>query len=167
MLVVIAVIGIIVAIAVPTMGSITDKADIAKSQRNAQNVCSLHAAALSVGVLFSSTDKGGILDEIISGKTSSAIAGSKFQMSSLSVDEKVATLEYCSFDSVTGQMIYNPNGGEESTSEPPWESVGMWHNNSLANQLNIFNQIWPEYDLRTEPAVDQPDHSFILRRLKM
>ena len=49
MLVVIAVIGIIAAIAVPMIGNITASAEANATRRNAQNVASIYSAALAAG----------------------------------------------------------------------------------------------------------------------
>jgi prepilin-type N-terminal cleavage/methylation domain-containing protein len=67
MLVVIAVIGIIAAIAVPTIGSITRKANEAKARRNAQNLAAVGASAQAVGYEYISTTKEGAADELVAG----------------------------------------------------------------------------------------------------
>lgn len=77
MLVVIAVIGIIAAIAVPNIGKITDSAKDSTLRRNAQNIASVFASAQAVGWDFSKssgtgttiTAKGTVINAVITGAT--------------------------------------------------------------------------------------------------
>ncbi len=77
MLVVIAVIGIIAAIAVPNIGKITDSAKDSTLRRNAQNIASVFASAQAVGYDFSKssgtgttiTAKGTVINAVITGVT--------------------------------------------------------------------------------------------------
>jgi prepilin-type N-terminal cleavage/methylation domain-containing protein len=61
MLVVIAVIGIIAAIAVPNIGRINDAAKDATYKRNAQNIASVFASAQAAGYDFSKTAGTGVV----------------------------------------------------------------------------------------------------------
>lgn len=69
MLVVIAVIGIIAAIAVPNIGRINDSAKDATYRRNAQNLASVCASAQAAGLDFvgTSTNKTTIIGKVITG----------------------------------------------------------------------------------------------------
>ncbi len=71
MLVVIAVIGIIAAIAVPNIGRINDSAKDATYRRNAQNLASVCASAQAAGLDFvgTSTDEAAIIKKVITGNT--------------------------------------------------------------------------------------------------
>ncbi|MAS93025.1 MAG: hypothetical protein CMO55_07485 [Verrucomicrobiales bacterium] len=66
MLVVIAVIGIIAAIAVPNISKINDSAKDAAARRNAQNIASVYASANAAGHSFG-TDVDGIIAAIRTG----------------------------------------------------------------------------------------------------
>ncbi|MFT4549512.1 MAG: prepilin-type N-terminal cleavage/methylation domain-containing protein [Pseudoalteromonas tetraodonis] len=67
MLVVIAVIGIIAAIAVPTIGSITKQANTNKAKRNAQNLASVFASAVAAGAEATGANDKAICDLLIAG----------------------------------------------------------------------------------------------------
>ncbi len=74
MLVVIAVIGIIAAIAIPNIGKINDSAKDARARRNAQNIASVYASAQAAGYDFNddaatADDVGALIDVIATGKT--------------------------------------------------------------------------------------------------
>ncbi|MEZ5330188.1 MAG: type II secretion system protein [Verrucomicrobiales bacterium] len=87
LLVVIAVIGLIAGIAIPSVSKVTDKAKTATAQKNAQMICSLHSSARSAGAGFVSSTRGGIIDELVIGVTGT-IVDSSFQMSALSDVDK-------------------------------------------------------------------------------
>lgn len=78
MLVVIAVIGIIAAIAVPNIGRINDSAKDATLRRNAQNLASVHASASAAGAPLTATTVSGAIDEIVGGVTVPAGDGGPF-----------------------------------------------------------------------------------------
>jgi prepilin-type N-terminal cleavage/methylation domain-containing protein len=88
MLVVIAVIGIIVATAVPTIGSVTKQANDAKVRRNAQNLAAVGAAAQAVGFEYVSTTKNEAVAELITGVTGTGqFANNVFRVPNLSGDD--------------------------------------------------------------------------------
>lgn len=80
MLVVIAVIGVIAAIAIPNIGSINDSAKTSTAQRNAQTLASTVGAAIAAGYTFTATDVPGVVDEISTGitVTDGPFSGKKF-----------------------------------------------------------------------------------------
>ena len=122
MLVVIAVIGIIAAIAVPSIGAINDKANAAKAKRNGQTIASLFNASRGVGASYASSDTSGIIDELVIGKSGIELGGSEFKMSSLSDEEKLAAMDYVSYDSASDLMDYYPDGGavQEAAAAAQW-----------------------------------------------
>jgi prepilin-type N-terminal cleavage/methylation domain-containing protein len=69
MLVVIAIIGIIAAIAIPNIGSINQAATDAAVDRNAQNAASIWNAAVAAGYAPTATTEQGALDAIELGVT--------------------------------------------------------------------------------------------------
>ncbi len=111
MLVVIAIIGIIAAIAIPNIGSINDSAREATAQRNAQSVASVLNAAAAAGVTFVGTemDTGAkILDKAEAGVSplDGAFKGKKFTVGDIDDDEEGRAAAYLSFDATNNQVIY-------------------------------------------------------------
>ncbi len=109
MLVVIAVIGIIAAIAVPNIGRINDSAKEATNRRNAQNLASVYASANAAGHTFAGADEEAIVAAIVGGYTISVddqgpFAGTFFGVPGLSDNDQKAALDYLKIEG--GQLIY-------------------------------------------------------------
>ena len=69
MLVVIAVIGIIAAIAIPSIATVNAAATKAEQQRNAQTVCSIFNAGQSAGCAWVTTTMAALFTDMITGRT--------------------------------------------------------------------------------------------------
>ncbi len=120
MLVVIAVIGIIAAIAVPNIGRINDSAKDATYRRNAQNVASLFASAQAAGVDFASASavEADIIGAIITGATvsdaDSPFNGTYFGVPGLdstgAISETAGAAKYLQWDATSRQLLYT--GGQ-------------------------------------------------------
>lgn len=119
MLVVIAVIGIIAAIAVPNIGRINESAKDATARRNAQNIASVYSSAQAAGYTFggTSTDVGTIITAVKAGYTisdnDSPFNGTYFGVPGLDADASTdanGPLKYLSWDSNSGQLLYT--GGQ-------------------------------------------------------
>jgi len=120
MLVVIAVIGIIAAIAVPNIGRINDSAKDATYRRNAQNLASVFATAQAAGVDFSSasTDEADVIEAVIAGATvndpDSPFNGTYFGVPGLdatdATDESEGAAKYLEWDDTSKQLLYT--GGQ-------------------------------------------------------
>lgn len=121
MLVVIAVIGIIAAIAVPNIGRINDSATDAKARRNAQNLASIFASAQAAGHDFSSAGTvttvggtGGLIDLITTGHTitdvDSPFYESFFGVKGMDVtaasDTNTGAAKYLTFDGDSNMLLY-------------------------------------------------------------
>ena len=107
MLVVIAVIGIIAAIAVPTIGNITKQANISKAKRNAQNLASVYSSAVAAGASFASSDEDGIVGELVTGVYGGAEGGfdsTLFRVPNMSTDEQTDAKGYLEY--ADGQLQY-------------------------------------------------------------
>lgn len=116
MLVVIAIIGIIAAIAIPNIGSINDSAKQATAQRNAQSVASVLNAAIAAGV--DPAAPGGEAEAITDGATAVAAAvagvapttgpfkGKTFQVPSMAAAEQTAAAVYLGYDSTNKSVLY-------------------------------------------------------------
>ncbi len=154
MLVVIAVIGVIAGIAVPTIGNITSNADEGATKRNAQNLCSLHTAAVAAGYDFNTEDKSEIAAQLKTGVTGPAIAGSDFRLK-LSDGEVDDALAYCSYDPISGTMTYSPGGGEAALSSP-YDWQGWQINPERPGSGMYMGEAW-DWDAGGETA---PAHTF-------
>ena len=113
MLVVIAVIGILAAIAVPNIGKINDAASDSKDRRNAQQIASVCNAAAAAGLDFvgAETDKAVVVGKIITGDTvkdgSSPFFGNYFGVPNINADDKADALTYLEI-STDKQLRYAP-----------------------------------------------------------
>lgn len=113
MLVVIAVIGIIAAIAVPTIGNITEQANKSKAKRNAQNLASVCASAVAAGAdLGSSSTVNAIVNQIVSpgltGSKDSGFDSTVFKVPNLSDQEKMSASQHLSYDVQAKMIVYSP-----------------------------------------------------------
>ncbi len=111
MLVVIAVIGIIAAIAVPNIGRINESAKEATARRNAQNIASVFASAQAAGLRFggASTSEEDIVDAIVLGDKVDEAGPFKdtwFGVPGLTDDDRDAALTYLAYDPNSGQLLY-------------------------------------------------------------
>lgn len=129
MLVVIAVIGIIAAIAVPNIGRINDSAKDATKRRNAQNLASVYASAQAAGYDFGKTGGTGaaisseatVITNIINGATlsgssfaSSPFNGTFFGIPGMKISEAISETDgaakYLTWDVASGTLRYT--GGQ-------------------------------------------------------
>ena len=112
MLVVIAVIGIIAAIAVPTIGNITEQANNSKAKRNAQNLASVCASAVAAGATFGSTSVGDIVDALVdtgvTGSVASGFNNTLFKVPNLSDTEKGNAEKHLTYDAQAKMIVYTP-----------------------------------------------------------
>ena len=116
MLVVIAVIGIIAAIAVPNIGRINDSAKEATARRNAQNVASVFASAQAAGLNFAqaSTTPADIVTAVVTGAKvteKGPFENTWFGVPGLTADDQTAALTYLTYDTNSAQLLYNGNVG--------------------------------------------------------
>lgn len=121
MLVVIAVIGIIAAIAVPNIGRINDSAKDATYRRNAQNLASVFASAQAAGHDFSvggTLNEKKIIEGLVTGATindaDSPFNGTYFGVPGLDVVDAVSETDgaakYLEWNAASGQLLYT--GGQ-------------------------------------------------------
>jgi len=116
MLVVIAVIGIIAAIAVPNIGRINDSAKEAVARRNAQNLASVFASAQAAGLRLGGAS---VAPAVI---TTAIVTGAKviekgpfentwFGVPGLTTADQTAAVKYLSYDANSGQLLYRGDIG--------------------------------------------------------
>jgi len=115
MLVVIAVIGIMAAIAVPTIGNMTAQAKLNKNKRNAQSAASVWASAQAAGStqLAGQTDVAGALT-LLAGGTIVGDAAAGFDTTDFIVpltateQANLVTAALLTYDNVSGSLTYTP-----------------------------------------------------------
>ena len=112
MLVVIAIIGIITAIAIPNISNLNESAREAAAKRNAQTVASIMNAAIAAGAshTFSgSTSAADVIDAAEAGisPTDGVFKGKAFTSGPIDDDEEAKTASYLSWDNANGQVKYN------------------------------------------------------------
>lgn len=116
MLVVIAVIGIIAAIAVPNIGRINDSAKEAVARRNAQNIASVFASAQAAGLNFaaSSTTPANIATAVVTGAKvteKGPFENTWFGVPGLTAADQTAALKYLAYDAASAQLLYKGDVG--------------------------------------------------------
>lgn len=111
LLVVIAVIGVIAAIAIPAMSNVLGGSRDAKARRNAQTIAAMYNAALSAGATVDSTSITTIIADLEGGvsPTTGAFAGQTFQISSLTPGEETAAAPFLSL----AGTVLSYNGGND------------------------------------------------------
>ena len=126
MLVVIAIIGIIAAIAIPNIGSINKSARIATAQRNAQSVASVMNAAIAAGAsLGFAADAGGqaVIDKAEGAAdggtniapTDGAFKDKVFTVGDIDTQEEPIAAVYLSYDIDNNQVVYTVNDTTNTT----------------------------------------------------
>ncbi len=109
MLSVVAVIGIVSAIAVPNIGRINESARIAAAKRNAQSIASVCASAQAAGLDFVTDDLTQSIANVVQGGTASegVFAGAFFGVPALSEAERFAATRYLLLDG--DNLVYQAN----------------------------------------------------------
>lgn len=109
MLVVIAVIGIIAAIAIPNIGSVNNSARIAAAQRNAQSIASVLNAAVAAGTSTSGWTDANILAKAEAGvsPTDGAFSGKTFTTGNIDDSEETGINDLIEWDATTEQVKYD------------------------------------------------------------
>lgn len=113
LLVVIAVIGIIAAIAIPNIGNLTAGADVAKNQRNAQNLASVFSAARAAGNTDSFANVTAAVDGVIAGLAGRGSPAASFRVPNMASADRDLALPFLTLSATdaTGQLLYDPAGG--------------------------------------------------------
>ncbi len=126
MLVVIAIIGIIAAIAIPNIGSINESARNAAAQRNAQSVASVLNAAVAAGAeltLDASSDGAAVVAEAQKKNQpkDGPFKNKTFTVGDIDTDEVAKIAAHLSWDNENQQVIYKADitSGSGSSTPPP------------------------------------------------
>jgi prepilin-type N-terminal cleavage/methylation domain-containing protein len=115
MLVVIAVIGVAAAIAIPNIGSVGSSARVATAQRNAQSIVSMYEYGTAAGIVWGGADRNAKIQSVITGAspTDGPFAGKSFKLPNLSTADTQATYPYIGFD---GTDLYYDKAGAQASS---------------------------------------------------
>jgi type IV pilus assembly protein PilA len=111
MLVVIAIIGIIAAIAIPNIGSLNDSARDAAAKRNAQTVASVLNAAVAAGADLGTLADGAAIVALAETGVSpadGAFQGKIFTSGPIDNDEAAKVAGYLTYDASNKQVKYDP-----------------------------------------------------------
>ncbi|MBB5031750.1 prepilin-type N-terminal cleavage/methylation domain-containing protein [Prosthecobacter vanneervenii] len=109
MLVVIAIIGIIAAIAIPNIGNLNASARDASARRNAQTVASVVNAAIAAGVDTTAiTDTASAVAAAEGGltPTQGAFKGKLFTSGAINAEDRSTVISYLSWDNSNKQLNY-------------------------------------------------------------
>jgi type IV pilus assembly protein PilA len=108
MLVVIAVIGILAAIAIPNIGNVNDAAKQAAGRRNAQNIASVFNSGLAAGVDWAATDVDTAVTNVLAGKTAGpgAFDGKTFKVGAIPTSDVTILKTYLAWDAGTATLAY-------------------------------------------------------------
>ncbi len=110
MLVVIAIIGIIAAIAIPNIGNLNDSARQAAAKRNAQTVASVLNAAIAAGANVGTlTDGSSIVAKAVEGVEPSqgAFSGKNFTSGPIDAEDIKSVASYLTWDGDNKQVKYS------------------------------------------------------------
>jgi len=110
MLVVIAIIGIIAAIAIPNIGNLNASARDASARRNAQTVASVVNAAIAAGVdttAITSTATAVAAAETGLTPTQGAFKDKKFTSGAINAEDRASVVSYLTWDNTNKQLNYN------------------------------------------------------------
>ena len=120
LLVVIAVIGIIAAIAIPNIGNLTAGADVAKNQRNAQNLASVFSAARAAGNVEVFADVTAAVDGVIAGLAGRGSPAASFRVPNMADADRDLALPFLTLSApdATGQLLYDAAGAAVPTPTP-------------------------------------------------
>ncbi|MFN0078101.1 MAG: prepilin-type N-terminal cleavage/methylation domain-containing protein [Prosthecobacter sp.] len=110
MLVVIAIIGIIAAIAIPNIGNLNDTARDAAAKRNAQTVASVLNAAVAAGVSTTGWATSNLVTKAQSGVSpdDGAFQSKLFTSGEIDNDEEAGVTAYLEWDDTNKHVKYNP-----------------------------------------------------------
>jgi len=111
LLVVIAVIGVIAAIAIPAMSNVLAGSRDAKARRNAQTIAAMYNAAISAGATVDSSSLTNLIADMEGGVSpaTGAFAGQTFQISSLTAGEETAATAFLTLNGT----VLSYNGGND------------------------------------------------------
>ena len=116
LLVTIAVIGIIAAMVIPNIGSVSSTAKDISNQRNAQSVVAMFQAGSAAGLTWNGATRNAKISSVVAGQspTDGAFAGKTFKVPNLAGTDLSGTYKYVGLDA-DGNLFYDKAGGQSAT----------------------------------------------------
>ena len=113
LLTVVAIIGIMAAIAIPNLGNINSASQAAVNRRNAQSIVNTYHSGLAMGIAWSGTDRNSKIDAVIAGQTapSGIFAGQKAKAQGITGDLLAGVYPYIGANT-GGDLLYDTTGGQ-------------------------------------------------------
>ena len=107
LLVVIAVIGILAAIALPALTGVFNTSTNAKAHRNAQMICSVYSTARAAGASIQGATIPAITNSLVTGVAGrTPFADTKFALSPLSPKEIGLAAQFLTYEQTTGGIVH-------------------------------------------------------------
>ena len=117
MMLVVVIIGVIAAIALPNIGSINSAANSAVVERNAQSIVSTFTAGQAAGVTWVITSRNNCIADVVAGELApvgSSFAGQKFKVPSVTGADLIGTYKYIGIDS-NNNLFYDKSGNQPAS----------------------------------------------------
>lgn len=113
MLTVVAIIGIMAAIAIPNMGNINASSQAARDQRNAQSIVNMYNSGLAMGIVWVGADRNAKIDSVIAGQTATGgiFQGNTAKAGGVTGVLVSAVYPYVGY-STNGDLLYDKSGGQ-------------------------------------------------------
>jgi prepilin-type N-terminal cleavage/methylation domain-containing protein len=112
LLVTVAMLGVVTAVAIPTMSHTYGSTEAARNKRNAQSAVMVYTSAVAAGATFSSPpgDITGVLTELDAGKNGSGpLSNCSFRLPGLGSVETTAMLDYLEYTPAEGGLLLKLN----------------------------------------------------------
>jgi type IV pilus assembly protein PilA len=116
LVVVVAIIGVMAAVAIPSLSNVSGSAQLASCQRNAQHVVSIYAAGATAGVSWPGTTRNGKIASVVTGgsPTSGVFITKIFRVPDLTGTDLTGTYPFIGFDA-NGDLFYDMAGHQSSS----------------------------------------------------
>ena len=116
LVVVVAIMGVIAAVAIPTLSNVSGGAKKASSQRNAQHVVTIYEAGAAAGIKWSGSDRNSKIASVIAGAqpNDGPFAGKTFTVPNIGGTDLTDTYPYIGYDA-SGDLFYDEAGAQSST----------------------------------------------------
>ncbi len=113
MMTVVAIIGIIAAIAVPNMGNINASSQAACNQRNAQSIVNMYNSGTAMGIVWVGADRNAKIASVIAGQTATGgiFQGNTARAGGITGDLVAGTYPYIGTNTA-GDLLYDSHGSQ-------------------------------------------------------
>jgi type IV pilus assembly protein PilA len=117
LVVVVAIMGVIAAVAIPSLSNVSGGARKASSQRNAQHVVTIYEAGAAAGIKWSGSDRNSKVAAVVAGAQpeDGPFAGRTFTVPNIGGTDLTDTYPYIGLDAASGDLFYDEAGAQSST----------------------------------------------------